>query len=110
MKLPENLWLILHKVRGEPAWDVAEQIQLGSEQGYIIPTSGHRAYPLATSKLHSALDPEVYGHLTNLGTDGVFAAWRDHYQLTPEPRPPRPSLAKLLGTESEGTTGFTKRV
>ena len=32
--------LILHKVRGEPAFDVAESLQIGDEEGWIIPTSG----------------------------------------------------------------------
>jgi hypothetical protein len=40
-----ELFLIAHKVRGEPAFDVAERLQIGEELGWIIPTSGHRAYP-----------------------------------------------------------------
>jgi hypothetical protein len=36
-----TLYLILHKVRGAPAWDVAEKV----DDMWIIPTSGHRAYP-----------------------------------------------------------------
>lgn len=42
--LPE-LYLIAHKVRGEPAFDIAHRLQIGDEEGWIIPTSGHRAYP-----------------------------------------------------------------
>src|SRR3990167_1942033 len=38
-------YIIAHKVRGEPAFDVAEQMQVGEELWWIIPTSGHRAYP-----------------------------------------------------------------
>jgi hypothetical protein len=38
-------YLILHKVRGEPAFDIADKLQIGDEEGWIIPTSGHRAYP-----------------------------------------------------------------
>ena len=37
--------LILHKVRGAWALDVAEQLKIGEEDGWIIPTSGHRAHP-----------------------------------------------------------------
>ena len=37
--------LVLHKVRGEPAWDVAEPATFGDDQGWVIPTSGHRCYP-----------------------------------------------------------------
>lgn len=64
-----NPFLIAHRVRGEPAFDVAEQMQCPECRGYpfggypedldgpgchecdslgywwIIPTSGHRAYP-----------------------------------------------------------------
>lgn len=40
------LFLILHKVRGAPAFDIAHQLEIGDEIGWIIPTSGHRAYPL----------------------------------------------------------------
>jgi hypothetical protein len=40
-----SLYLIIHKVRGEPALDIAEKMEIGDEQGWIIPTSGHRAYP-----------------------------------------------------------------
>jgi hypothetical protein len=38
-------YLIAHKVRGERAFDVAIRLDIGSEIGWIIPTSGHRAYP-----------------------------------------------------------------
>ena len=39
------IFLIAHKVRGEPAFDIAEQMPVGDEIWWIIPTSGHRAYP-----------------------------------------------------------------
>jgi hypothetical protein len=40
-------FLILHKVRGELAFDIAEQmiVEGYEEPWWIIPTSGHRAYP-----------------------------------------------------------------
>lgn len=40
-----ELFLIAHKVSGELAFDVATPLQIGEERGWIIPTSGHRAYP-----------------------------------------------------------------
>jgi len=46
-------YLILHKVRGEPAFDIADKLQIGDEEGWIIPTSGHRAYPYQTWPMHS---------------------------------------------------------
>ena len=57
--MTENLYLILHKVRGEPAFDIAIKVEpffytdlkgnseekIQGEPMWIIPTSGHRAYP-----------------------------------------------------------------
>lgn len=63
--------LILHKVRGEPAFDIAEKIQIGDEEGWIIPTSGHRAYPYVVLDEH---DASKY-----LGM--IPAEWPDHYQV-----------------------------
>lgn len=54
-----DLFLIAHKVRGEPAFDIAQHMQCprcnatedhcpqcdGVGHWWIIPTSGHRAYP-----------------------------------------------------------------
>ena len=47
-----ELYLIAHKVRGEAAFDVA--IKMGD--WWIIPTSGHRAYPWA----YFDIDAEMY--------------------------------------------------
>lgn len=40
-----ELYLIVHKVRGEPAFDIAEKMEVEDEVWWIVPTSGHRAYP-----------------------------------------------------------------
>ena len=40
-----EVYLIAHKVRGEAAYDVASPLEVGQEIWWIIPTSGHRAYP-----------------------------------------------------------------
>lgn len=54
--MTDDLYLILHKVRGEPAFDIAQKLEhsyadlvdanepVGTPV-WIIPTSGHRAYP-----------------------------------------------------------------
>lgn len=44
-------FLILHKVRGEPAFDIAHKLMIRDEEGWIISTSGHRAYPYYTKSL-----------------------------------------------------------
>ncbi len=38
-------YLVLHKCRGEPTFDVAQKLQIGNEEGWIIPSSGWRCYP-----------------------------------------------------------------
>lgn len=67
-----ELYLILHKVRGEPAFDIAENI--GSEEDgdlWIIPTSGHRAYP----SWHIELSKLGWKENTNPNDDWQFE-WR----------------------------------
>ena len=46
-----ELYLGAHVVRGALAFDVMEEIEIGSEQGWIVPTSGHRAYPFWVHEL-----------------------------------------------------------
>lgn len=86
--------LILHKVRGEPAFDIASRINCpiceGARQGldhgsdyagncnscddgwwWIIPTSGHRAYPYVVLDEH---DASKYNAM-------IPADWPDHYEV-----------------------------
>jgi hypothetical protein len=51
-----NLYLIAHKVRGEPALDVAVKMEMADGPWWIIPTSGHRAYPYWHSDLDGLLE------------------------------------------------------
>lgn len=92
-----DLFLIAHKVRGEPAFDVATKLEcpecLGKGEGicsegsphsclecdstgfwWIIPTSGHRAYPyfhvelnelrVVDELLHIPMPPSLPDHYT----------------------------------------------
>jgi hypothetical protein len=43
MKDPQ--YLILHKVRGQPQFDIADRATYGDEEGWSLCTCGHRAYP-----------------------------------------------------------------
>jgi len=56
-------YLILHKVRGAPAFDVARMMLVPgyTEPWWIIPTSGHRAYPYLVWRLDDLVneDPNV---------------------------------------------------
>ena len=54
-----GLYLILHKVRGELAFDVAQCVAIGDEEVWFIPTSGHRAYPYGYKAL-----PQSFEHVT----------------------------------------------
>ena len=57
-----ELYLILHKVRGEPAFDIAECIgEDGDGEIWIIPTSGHRCYPLHSWSLPEEAIVEAEG-------------------------------------------------
>lgn len=85
-------YLILHKVHGAPAFDIAERnddMGTPSDPGpwWIIPTSGHRAYPYQWWELDE-LDvmyidkySERWEPVTNckaIMPDG----WPDHYQAS----------------------------
>jgi hypothetical protein len=86
----QGYYLILHKVRDAPAFDIAEPMEIGGEQGWIIPTSGHRAYPIAHWEFAKALELGWTDHL--LGEE--WKALQDHYSTKAEPK--RPVLGKLL--------------
>lgn len=68
-------YLILHKVRGEPAFDVADKLQIGDEEGWIIPTSGHRAYPWQSWPMHDTI-LQVVEPKYDIPDD-----WPDHYNI-----------------------------
>src|SRR5262245_8278432 len=89
-----ELYLIAHKVRGEPAFDIAARVQIGDEEGWIIPTSGHRAYPsdyVALDNLWSGPDDHVLTCLQLPGPD-----LEDHYPIVRASEAPKPSPRDLL--------------
>jgi hypothetical protein len=81
-----TLYLIAHKVRGEPAFDIATREDVEGEEMWIIPTSGHRAYPYswAQYEFEKMLPPGF------LMPDDL----PDHYPIRVAPNPNR--LAQLL--------------
>ena len=85
-----DLYLILHKVRGSPAFDIATRLPIGDEEGWIIPTSGHRAYPIAEIELTHLVE---YGEESSWirSCPTIPASWPDHY--APAKAPPAPSLS-----------------
>lgn len=92
-------YLILHRVRGEPAFDIAHKITIGDEEGWIVSTSGHRAYPYWSQQIGEIVQGDIYdGWLEGTILDGVDLL--DHFP-TPRAAPytpiPHGSLAQRLG-------------
>jgi hypothetical protein len=67
-------YLILHKVRGEPQYDIAERCMIGDEEGWVLCTCGHRCFPY---KAQPMAEPEI-------GPD--FAQHPEHYPSKAEPQ------------------------
>ena len=68
-------YLILHKVRGEPSFDCAEEI----EPGMWITNSGYRAYPVQSWRIDGS-----DGLLESLPIADVPGDWPDHFQVIEE--------------------------
>lgn len=119
-------YLILHKVRGEPAFDVAEQIEMEDEIWWIVSTSGHRAYPAQAWLLESlvqVLHNEDDGHpdYHRLNFDAVndpkWADLEDHYTVRAGKDSRKKetisadadNLLKALGLSNEPQTKFKRR-
>lgn len=91
-------YLILHKVRGEPAFDIAERLEQSSENSgadwWIIPTSGHRAYPLdhwPLSLLDTLAEHFPFNGQANATRHELWTALPDHYAINDAPKP-KPSV------------------
>jgi hypothetical protein len=93
--------LILHKVRGKAAFDIAIKMQIGGEDGWLIPTSGHRAYPMAKWQLEDLADISDYPHERPLHVrvTANLDTWPDHYSCNNQhahpPSPHRTATAHL---------------
>lgn len=88
-----ELFLIAHKVRGEPAFDIADRADdmgTASDPGpwWIIPTSGHRAYPYWYQHLNQL--GAVKDDVPDLPLDHVVPPmpdpWPDHYEVHAAPK------------------------
>jgi hypothetical protein len=106
-----DIYLILHKVRGKPAFDIAEKIMIGEEEGWIIPTSGHRAFPMTCWPLNQ-LWPDLSCPNTTMEdiliTCSIGPDWPDHYQTTKEP-PFKLNVRQLLAG-FRPTLNFKRRI
>lgn len=88
-------YLIAHLVRGEPAFDIAIRMDGPDEDGdewWIIPTSGHRAYPFWSQELTNGFSIE-----------DILAEWPvppdlpDHYPHSASPIPRTAPDLRSLG-------------
>lgn len=117
-----ELYLIAHKVRNEPAFDVATRIECSicGGQGYeinncdlevtchecdslgywwIIPTSGHRAYPWWNAPIVEVCDQIMIGECRNPQAPGPMPPnLPDHYIHR---EAPKVSLIDALGLKSK---------
>lgn len=87
-------YLILHKVRGEPAFDIAEKCMIGDEEGWVCSTSGHRAYPWQSWSLKDLADR--YDNICGLFEKPMPDDWPDHFPPKEEPKPIDPSIISNL--------------
>jgi len=88
-----DLYLIAHKVRGEPAFDIAIILDVLDEDGdpiWIIPTSGHRAYPAEIWPLYD------YFPSYRQWDQSDVANLPDHYACNDRPIRGAPSLLDRL--------------
>lgn len=92
----DDLFLIAHKVRGELAFDIATMLEVGDEVWWIIPTSGHRAYPATYIHLVS-VTPDHVKMMSHTNLDNV----RDHYSVLAEAASPakRASVSRAPSLE-----------
>lgn len=105
--MSDELYLVAHKVRGEPAFDIAQHLTCpkcnatddhctacdGVGHWWIVPTSGHRAYPIMNWLLSDLRDRDKFGghspfspldEAGPLEHHAEFIAVRDHYAVEQE--------------------------
>jgi hypothetical protein len=91
-------YLILHKVRDEPVFDIAEPASF--EAGaWIVSTSGWRAYPLAVWPLNAILDPAILKVAEHGRSLAEWQGTRDHYVAVPVAPPTLKRALKNLSQE-----------
>lgn len=78
-------YLIAHKVRGQIAFDIAEQMPVGDEIFWIISSVGHRAYPfwyVPLDKISYQVDGEGMFDLWLRGPDQIPDNLQDFWAVT----------------------------
>lgn len=89
-----DLYLIAHRVRGELAFDIAIMLDALDEDGdpiWIIPTSGHRAYPY------------WYAELDGLGRHSDYGFDPDQCPVMPDGHQDHYHLEQTVSTAKQPT-------
>jgi len=97
-------FLVLHKVRGEPEFDIAIPLQIGDEDGWIIPTSGHRCYPAKAWRLSELNIPPFEAYTTGQNWDIL----PDHYSVNADVT--TVDLSTILGIEPPKQITIRRRI
>lgn len=124
-------FLIAHKVRGQPAFDIAIRIpcpectdpEYGTEGcvecnhlcfWWIIPTSGHRAYPYWYTMIVDNVSTFFINDEGHNTVEWFYPKMPpdhpDHYQPTSAPRKAPSSLLKTLGLGQPDLANFKRRI
>lgn len=96
-------YLIAHKVRGDLGWDIAHMIQIGDETGWVVTSSGHRAYPYRWWQLDDLQDTSDINangwHNRPCHVDVSSPEWvmlEDHFAEETAPKPDKTMAKKLV--------------
>jgi hypothetical protein len=73
--MTDDLYLILHKVRGNAAFDVAKKCSLDGKEWFVLGTIGARAYPLRSWRLESLISIRLAEH--------DLSSVQDFYEVSP---------------------------
>ena len=103
-------WLILHKVRGNPSFDIAVPVSTSEEEVWVVASSGHRAYPYWKIELKDFVDLFLADLPSEMPED-----LPDHFEARPSKDEKLPSVdvLKLLGIGSitpQATLNFKRRI
>src|SRR3974390_1176936 len=101
-----DFYLVLHKVRGAPAFDVAINVSIAEQDAWVVSSSGHRCFPYWYASLKELFDGITFPEMP----EGIM----DHFEAKAEVQMPKGTdVLKLLGLgslEREVPKEFKRRI